>query len=129
MIALSPMASELTEQQIDELRRMFKRCREHTVEAIINLRRTADPALIPTIVRGTVWRYLPPEARDLIETAAPETPLASLGMDSLMMLEVVLDVQDAVDVAIDDADLRQVQTIGDFIKLLTQRFTEVHKPA
>ena len=121
------MLTELTEEERDSLRRSFRRCREGTVDAIINLRRTGNPALIPEILRGIVWRYVHAETRPVVDQATLETPLASLGIDSLMMLEVVLDVQDALDIVIEDADLRKVQTIGDVNELLAQRFTEAHQ--
>ena len=121
------MLTELTEEEKDGLRRSFKRCRENTVDAIINLRQTGDPSFIPEILRGIVWRYVQAETRPVVDQATLETPLASLGIDSLMMLEVVLDVQDALDIVIEDADLRRVQTIGDVNELLAQRFTEAHQ--
>jgi len=121
------MLTELTEAEKDSLRRSFKRCREDTVDAIINLRQTGNPSFIPDILRGIVWRYVHAETRPIVDTATLETPLASLGIDSLMMLEVVLDVQDALDIVIEDADLRKVQTIGDVNELLAQRFTEAHQ--
>lgn len=121
------MSTELTDAEIDELSRNFKRCREGTVDAIINLRRTGDTSFILPVLRGIVWRYVRPELRELVDTAPPDTPLSSLGMDSLMMLEVVLDVQDALDVVVEDADLRRVRTIGDVNELLMQRFAEVRK--
>jgi acyl carrier protein len=120
------MRPELTEEEIDGLRKSFKRCREGTVEAIIDLRRGGDPVHVPTIVRGIVWRYVQPDARPIVEEATPETPLVALGIDSLMMLEVVLDVQDALDLVIEDADLRRMQTIGDVIEFLQQRYAETH---
>ena len=120
------MPTEPTEQEIEEVRRSFKRCREGTVDAILDLRRTGDTGFIPTIVRGIVWRYVQEEARHVVDQATPETPLASLGIDSLMMLEVVLDVQDALDVVIEDSDLRQMTTIGDVIEFLVQHYTKTH---
>ena len=41
-----------------------------------------------------------------------------------MMLEVMLDVQDALDIVVEDSDLRRVKTFRDVSELLTQRFTE-----
>jgi len=123
------MATELTDEQIKKVNHDFRRCREGTAEAIIKLRRTGDTALIPEILRGIVWRYVRPEAREQVEKASLETPLSALGMDSLMMLEVVLDVQDALDVTVEDAELRRVKTFDDVSQLLIQRFTEVHKAA
>ena len=121
------MTTEVTDEQIKKVNHDFRRCREGTSEAIINLRRTGDTALIPEILRGIVWRYVRPEAREQVEKASLETPLSALGMDSLMMLEVVLDVQDALDVTVEDAELRQVKTFNDVSQLLIQRFTETHK--
>ena len=123
------MPIELTDEQIKKVHHDFRRCREGTAEAIIKLRRSGDTALIPEILRGIVWRYVRPEARDQVEKASLETPLSALGMDSLMMLEVVLDVQDALDVTVEDAELRQMKTFNDISELLVQRFSEIHKAA
>jgi acyl carrier protein len=123
------MPTELTEEEIDGIRRNFKRCREDTVDAIIKLRQTGDTALIEPIVRGIVWRYVQEETRPVVEQATAETPLAALGIDSLMMLEVVLDVQDALDVVIEDADLRQMHTMGDVIQFLVQHYKKTHQTA
>jgi acyl carrier protein len=116
-----------TEEQIEQIRRNFKRCREGTIDAIIDLQRTGNPEFIPTIARGIVWRYVHKDVRPLVERATAETPLASLGIDSLTMMEVVLDVQDALDLVIEDADLRRMQTIGDVIEFLQERFVQVHQ--
>ena len=123
------MRTPPTEEEIEKIRRSFKRCREGTVDAIIGLQQTGDTSFIPTIVRGIVWRYVQPEAREVVDSATPETPLSSLGIDSLMMLEVVLDVQDALDLVIEDADLRRMQTIGDVIDFLTQRYGATYSAA
>jgi acyl carrier protein len=123
------MPKELSAEEIEGIRRNFKRCRDETVDAIIKLRQTGDVELIPTIVRGIVWRYVQEESRPLVEEAKPETPLASLGIDSLMMLEVVLDVQDALELTIEDADLRRMQTIGDVVEFLKQHYATTHAAA
>jgi acyl carrier protein len=121
---LSAMPTELTDEQIEKLKHEFRRCREGTPEAIVSLRRTDDTSLIPEILRGIVYRYVRPEARPQVEQASLDTPLSALGMDSLMMLEVMLDVQDALDIVVEDSDLRRVKTFRDVSELLTQRFTE-----
>jgi len=121
------MVTPLTEEQIDQIRRSFKRCREGTADAIINLRGTGDPEFIPTIVRGIVWRYVQKDVQPIVDQATAETPLASIGMDSLTMMEVVLDVQDALELVIEDADLRRMQTIGNLIGFLQERFAQLHQ--
>ena len=123
------MPSPPNQEQLDQIRRSFRRCREGTADAVIELKSTGDPELIPTIVRGIVWRYVSKEAQPLVDKATAETPLASLGIDSLTMMEVVLDVQDALDLTIEDSDLRHMRTIGDVIGFLQQRFVQVHPVA
>src|SRR5436190_20537488 len=121
------MPTDLTEDQISEIRRNFRRCREGTSDAIIELQQTGNTDLLPAIVRGIVWRYVHEDRRPVVDEATPETPLASLGIDSLTMMEIVLDVQDALDLVIEDADLRHMRTIGDVIEFLQKRFAEVHR--
>jgi acyl carrier protein len=123
------MPSELTEEQVAEIRKNFRRCRDGTIEEIIRLRETGDTSLVSAIVRGIVWRYLSEEARPTLDSASPEQPLASFGVDSLMMLEIVLDIQDALNLTIEDQELRQLQTIGDLVGFLEGKYAEAHKPA
>jgi acyl carrier protein len=120
------MPTELTQAEKDTITRNYKRCREGTADAIIDLRQTGDTSNILTIMRGIVWRYVRPEIRTQAEAATSETPLTELGMDSLMMLEVVLDLQDAFDVTIEDSELRNMQTIGDVTELLTEKYVAKH---
>jgi len=120
------MRTPPTEEQVDQIRRSFRRCRDGTSEAIVELQRTGNLDAIPTIVRGIVWRYVSKEVQPRVEKATEDQQLSSLGIDSLTMMEVVLDVQDALDIVIEDSDLRQMRTIGDLIQFLRQRYTEAH---
>lgn len=121
------MPTALTDEEVEKLRHSFRRCREGTADAIVELRRSRDVTLIPGIVMGVVWRYVNVEMRPRVEAATAETPLASIGIDSLTMMEVVLDVQDALDLVVEDEDLKQMKTIGEFIEFLQARF--VQQPA
>jgi acyl carrier protein len=123
------MSASLTDEEIGQIRHNFRRCREGTVDAIINLRQTGNTELIPTIVRGIVWRYVREETQPRVDGATSETPLDSLGIDSLTMMEIVLDVQDALDLTVEDADLKQMKTIGDVIGFLHQRFAQLRSGA
>jgi 3-hydroxyacyl-[acyl-carrier-protein] dehydratase len=121
------MPTSLTQEEIEQIRHTFRRCREGTADAIIELRRTDDLELIPTVVRGIVWRYVRDETQPAVNDATAETPLTSLGIDSLTMMEIVLDVQDALNLTIEDADLKKMKTIGDLIEFLQKRYAEVHR--
>ena len=119
------MPTELSATQVDELKRTFKRCSPATIEAILSFRQTGDLANLPVIVRGIVRRFLREETRASFDQAGPETPLSSLGADSLTMLEIMLDVQEALDIFIEDSELKRMQTVGDVDEFLHQKMTSL----
>jgi acyl carrier protein len=112
------MSNPMTEEQVAEIKQQFKRCSDETVDAIVAFRQTGDTSLLPKIVKGVVQRYLPADKADLLKNATEDTNLTDLAIESLTMLEIVLDIQDAVDVVIEDAELREVRTLGDVRKFL-----------
>jgi 3-hydroxyacyl-[acyl-carrier-protein] dehydratase len=118
------MPTELSAEEIDKLRRSFKRCDEATIDAILSFRKTGDPSLVSVITRGIIARYLRSETRDFFASAAPETPLITLGVDSLTMLEIVLDVQEALDISVEDSELKQLRTVGEVNELLAEKIAQ-----
>jgi acyl carrier protein len=123
------MPTELSAEEVDGLKKTFKRCGDEMIEAIIAFRRTGDGTTIPVIVHGIIRRYLREETRAFLDQAPPETPLASLGVDSLTMLEIALDVQEALNIYIEDSDLKVMQTIGDVNRFLAEKTALPSQPA
>jgi acyl carrier protein len=115
------MSSELTNEETDHIRRNFKRCSPGTIEAIIRFRASRSTAEVPEIARGIIRRYIPAENSALLDNATAGTPLADLRIESLTMLEIVLDVQDALDITIEDSELREFKTLGDVIGFLEKK--------
>ena len=118
------MSNTLNEEQVAEIKQQFKRCSDDTVDAIVSFRQTGDKSLLPRIVKGVVQRYLPADKADLLKNATEDSNLADLQIESLTMLEIVLDIQDAVDVVIEDAELREVKTMGDVRRFLELKLAE-----
>jgi 3-hydroxyacyl-[acyl-carrier-protein] dehydratase len=115
------MPSQLTNDEADIIWRNFKRCSPETIEAIIRFRGGRDPVEVPDIARGIIRRYLPAENAGLLDSATAETPLADLRIESLTMLEIILDVQDALDITIEDSELREFKTLGDVLSFLEKK--------
>jgi acyl carrier protein len=53
--------------------------------------------------------------------ATEETSFAELAIESLTMFEIVMDIQDALDIEIADAELRSLATLGDLMRLLREK--------
>jgi 3-hydroxyacyl-[acyl-carrier-protein] dehydratase len=115
------MSSQLTNEEADRIRRNFKRCSPETIEAIIRFHATRAAAEVPEIARGIIRRYIPAENAAVLDSATAGTPLADLRIESLTMLEIVLDVQDALDITIEDSELREFKTLGDVIGFLEKK--------
>jgi acyl carrier protein len=55
-----------------------------------------------------------------LSDTTPQTPLRSLGMDSLDQLEFAAVLEDALDVRIPDSRLKELETVGDLIATLME---------
>lgn len=107
------MSAPLSEEQVQEIRSALKRCSPATVEAAIRFRETRDPACVPAIVYGIIERHMPPESPKQLAEATDETELIKdLGIDSLTMLEIVLQIEETIGISIDNSELREIRTLG-----------------
>jgi acyl carrier protein len=80
-----------------------------TLANIHEFKRSRDPALVRPIFEEIMRSYLPEPARDLDEIPADST-FTSFGLDSLTLLEIILDSQDAFDVLLIDEEVRELTT-------------------
>ena len=97
----------------------MRRCNPQAIEAAIQFQTSKDPALAPVIVMGIIERYVEPQNRDKVRTAVDETRLyEDLGVDSLMMVEIVMAIEETLQVTAPDEELRGLRSVGDVKKYL-----------
>lgn len=97
-----------------ELRDVLKHCSAATYEAACRYRKTGEARLVPVIVGGVIERYLERDSRARFGHMRDDLRLIEdLGLDSLTMMEIVSQVEDALRITISDADLRHFRTLGD----------------
>jgi acyl carrier protein len=113
--------SPIPADELDLIQRNFRRCGEPTINAIVRFREERDREVIPAIVRGIVQRYLPREGHEALKTATAETLLSDLRIESLTMLEIVLDVQEALNIDIEDHEMRAFRSLGDVEQFLERK--------
>jgi acyl carrier protein len=106
--------TKLTDEQEAKLRESFKRCSPETLDAIFRFRRDGDLDAVIVIVHGIIERYLNLEPGEHIAQRPGTTRLGEdLGIDSLTMLEIVMSIEEALDFRAEDADVRNIRTLGD----------------
>ncbi len=103
-----------------------------TVAAIREYHRTHDAALVQPIFNGIMDKYLPDEIRAANVAHAAgigDNHLTNaFGLESLTLLEVVVDLQDALDIDIHDADLRRMHDLKDAHALLVEKVSALRQP-
>ncbi|MEO0795532.1 MAG: phosphopantetheine-binding protein [Verrucomicrobiota bacterium] len=105
----------LTPEQEESLRDSLKRCSPETITAAIAFRNQGDNSQAPMVIIGIIERFCEPDVRPkLKEPGADELRVAEdLGVDSLTMVEVVMLVEEALEITIDNSELGDLRTIGD----------------
>ena len=101
----------------DELRESLKRCSPETVEAALSFRQHGNFDGIPVIVMGIIERFLEPDVRHLLREGNDDTRLfEDLGVDSLLMVEIIILVEETLDISIANDELRDIEEhLDDYI--------------
>ena len=107
-------SENFTQEDENALREALKRCSAETIEKAVELRKTGNPELAGPVVIGIIERFLDPEKRDLLKNASDSLNMVDdLGLDSFTMVEIVLAVEDATGMSIDNSEIQKLHTIGD----------------
>jgi acyl carrier protein len=112
----------MNQSEIDD---RFLNVSPETLKTIREYRRTHSPELIPNIVRGIVEKYLPANVRE--RAAEGVKSLNAFGLESITLMEVVLDIQDALEITLTDDELRQLRSFDETIVLLSRKVGELQK--
>lgn len=92
----------------------MRRCAPDAIDAAVKFQTSKDPSLVPTIVLGIIERYVEPQNREKVRQSSDDTRLYDdLGIDSLMMVEIVMTIEETLSVTAPDEELRSLRTIGD----------------
>lgn len=104
----------LTPEQEEELRESLKRSPE-TFEAVLAFRNNGDSTQASKIILGIIEKFCEPDAREKLKQPNADSLLVmeDLELDSLAMLDVVMLVESAMDISIDNSELADLRSIGD----------------
>lgn len=105
-----------------DLKAALKRCSQQTLEAAIRYRETGDGAALPMVVTGIIDRYTTSEAEIDLASAPDDTRLIEdLGIDSLTMLEIVLTIEEALGIRIQNEELGEIMTLGAVKRFISEK--------
>ncbi len=86
---------------------------------VADFRRTGNPALIDPILDAVLRKYVPEAFAATVED--PVIPLGAFGLDSLTLIEVVLDLQDAFGLQLSEEELRSLGDLDQARALLVAK--------
>jgi acyl carrier protein len=97
-----------------------------TKKCIAQFRATSDFALVAPILHGIVAYYLPKESTLTVEDVVTQ-PLTALGLDSLTLMEITLDVEDAFGVTFTDDELRGLRAFSEIAELIDRKIKSLSR--
>jgi 3-hydroxyacyl-[acyl-carrier-protein] dehydratase len=115
-------STQITAEEEARLRNSFKRCTPETVVAILRFRHERDLSAVVVVAHGVIERYLKLAPDEGLARRPDSTRLGEdLGIDSLTMLEIVMSIEEALDIRIEDAEARNIRTLGDVRRYIEDR--------
>ncbi|NER11330.1 acyl carrier protein [Muriicola jejuensis] len=73
-----------------------------------------------TKLQEIIKPYLPEDSR--LEAIKPESHLINeLNINSANLVDIVLDVEDAFDITLENEDMDEMQTVGDAMKIIESK--------
>lgn len=106
----------------DDLRDALHRCSEDTIAAALRFQDERDPALAEPIVFGVIERFLDPEEKAVLARRDPQTRLMEdLRIDSLLMVEIVMIVEQVLDIRVQNDEFAGISTVGDLQAFITRK--------
>lgn len=97
----------------------FLNLNPQALDAIRQYHSTHKPELVHTIVDGIVEKYLPADMRGRAAEAMKSPN--SFGIESVTLMEIMLDIQDALGIELSDNELRGLKNFDDATALLRQK--------
>ena len=104
----------MTDEKINELKDLLKRCPSGTFESLILYLEKRDPAALEAFIVGVLKRHIEPEYEQLLDGEhAGIRFIDDLGIDSMGMMEIVMMVEECLDIQLENRELMQIQTFSD----------------
>ena len=117
------MNKENSSETEKNLRNTLKRCNPEVIEASIKYSKTKDTNLVPTIVIGIIERFLEAENKNKLKEENFENYhlINDFGIDSLVMVEIVMTIEEVLEISIPNEDLVDISTIQDIKNYIHKR--------
>jgi acyl carrier protein len=110
-----------------EINERFLNFSPATLDAIRRYHARKDPALVSPIVHGIVEKYLPEHLRS--QAIDPAKSLNAFGLESLTLVEVFLDMQDALAISVAEDELRGLKNFNEAIELMSKKVAALRESA
>lgn len=63
-------------------------------------------------------RIIAESTENCIDAISPETTIDELGLDSIDLVDIVTDIEDAFSVSVPDEEFENIKTVGDIVALI-----------
>ncbi|MCH8474830.1 MAG: phosphopantetheine-binding protein [Opitutales bacterium] len=114
----------------DRLEEELRRCPEGTREALIAFLENGNSSDFETFARGILVRNIDEDYHDVLLSGSDDLRfMEDLGVDSLSMIEIAINFEDALGIALIDDELKEMRTLGEVKEHLLKRYQEKNSPS
>ncbi|MCH8539408.1 MAG: phosphopantetheine-binding protein [Opitutales bacterium] len=109
----------------DRLEEELRRCPEGTREALVAFLENGNSSDFETFARGVLVRNIDEDYHDVLLSGSDDLRFVEdLGVDSLSMIEIAINFEDALGIALIDDELKEMRTLGEVKEHLLKRYKE-----
>jgi 3-hydroxyacyl-[acyl-carrier-protein] dehydratase len=118
------------DRELARLHEALKRCSPATLQAAFAFHASGDLRHIPAIVHGIIERFVDRDLRTRMQGPADDVRLVEdLALDSLTVMEIVLLTEDALQISIDNEELKELRTLGQIQTFIQYKLRGLPIPA
>lgn len=118
------LGTPISDEEKNRAQKLLKGFPEGTEEAYYTFRETGDEAALKKMIGGMVGFYLPANNPNYKTIIGDDVELATIGIDSLGMTEMVFQVEELFDISVGDEEVLQVKKIADISVILQNKLNE-----
>lgn len=107
----------------DRLEEELRRCPAGTKEALVNFLKSGDSSEFEIFAKGILVRNIDEDYHDVLVQGSDDLRFVEdLGVDSLSMIEIAINFEDALGITLIDDELKNMRTLGQVKEHLLERY-------
>lgn len=115
---------------INKVNELLKGCSEKTIKAFINYKSNINTnESLNEVVIGLIEKNLDLKQKNIINKQGDDVLISDdLGLDSIMMMEIIMNIEEILNISIPNEELMDIKSLGDLKLYILHKSTNIKVP-